>query len=74
MGSQSDRSQPSRSPFGGGLIAAVLAGAFVVANVWSQPASPMPQGLELVFDLLWLGVVYGTVDALLLNVFPVLAT
>jgi hypothetical protein len=27
-----------------------------------------------VFDLLWLGVVYGTVDALLLNVFPVLAT
>jgi hypothetical protein len=57
-----------------GLIAAVLAGAFVVANVWSQPASPMPQGLELVFDLLWLGVVYGTVDALLLSVFPVLAT
>jgi hypothetical protein len=57
-----------------GLVVAVLAGAFVVVNVWSQPASPSPQGLELVFDLLWLGVVYGTVDALLLSVFPVLAT
>jgi hypothetical protein len=57
-----------------GLVAAVPVGAFLVVNVWSQPASPPPQGLELMFDLLWLGVVYGTVDALLLNVFPVLAT
>lgn len=57
-----------------GLVAAVLAGAFVVINVQSQPASPSPQGAELVFDLLWLGVVYGTVDALLLSVLPILAT
>ncbi len=57
-----------------GLIAAALAGTFVVINVWSQPASPSPQGGELVFDLLWLGVVYGTVDALLLSVLPILAT
>jgi hypothetical protein len=57
-----------------GVIAAILAGAFVVVNVWSQPASPSPQGWELVFDLLWLGVVYGTADALLLSVLPVLAT
>jgi hypothetical protein len=57
-----------------GVIVAVLVGTFVVVNVWSQLASPSPQGWELVFDLLWLGVVYGTIDALLLSVLPVLAT
>jgi len=57
-----------------GLIGAAVAGTFVVINVWSQPASPTPGGWELTFDLLWLGVIYGLVDALLLNVFPILAT
>lgn len=57
-----------------GLVGAVIIGAFVVKNVLSQPASPRPQGLELAFDLVWLGVVYGTLDALLLSVMPVLAT
>jgi hypothetical protein len=57
-----------------GLAGAVLAGAFLVSNVLSQPASQRSQGVKLVFDLLWLGVVYGTLDALLLSVMPVLAT
>ena len=57
-----------------GLVAAVLIGAFTVRNILSQPASTHSQGLSLVFDLAWLGVVYGTLDALFLSVLPVLAT
>jgi hypothetical protein len=57
-----------------GLVGAAIIGTFVVKNVLSQPASPRPQGLELSLELVWLGVVYGTLDALLLSVMPVLAT
>jgi hypothetical protein len=57
-----------------GVAGAVIVGVFVVRNVLSQPAYPQPQGLELAFDLVWFGVVYGTLDALLLSVMPVLAT
>ena len=57
-----------------GLIAAALIGAFTVRNVLSQPASPHSQGLSLVFDIAWLGIVYGGLDALFLSVLPVLAT
>jgi hypothetical protein len=42
--------------------------------VRNQPASAHAQGLALALDLLWLGVVYGLVDGLLLSVLPVLAT
>lgn len=37
------------------------------------PGSPSPKGMELVWAVLWLGVVYGAVDALLLTVMPVYA-
>jgi len=57
-----------------GLVGAALIGAFLVMNVLSQPASPRATGPALIWDLLWLGVVYGTVDALLLSVLPILAT
>lgn len=57
-----------------GIVGAVLVGAFLVRNVFSQPASPRATGLALAFDLVWSGVVYGTVDALLLSVLPVLTT
>lgn len=60
--------------WGWGLLGAVLVGAFVVRNILSQPASPRSRGLRFVFDVLWVGVVYGTIDALLLSVLPVLAT
>ena len=56
-----------------GLVAAVLIGAFLVRNILSQPDSSHSQGLSLVFDIAWLGVVYGTLDALFLSVLPVLA-
>ncbi|MFM8319790.1 MAG: hypothetical protein ACKOC5_02660 [Chloroflexota bacterium] len=57
-----------------GLVGALLAGAFVVRNVLSQPASAQVQGLQLALDIAWLGVVYGALDALFLSVVPVLAT
>ncbi len=57
-----------------GLIGAVVVGVLGVNDVVSQPASSAPVGLELIGALLWLGVVYGAVDALLLSVFPVVAT
>lgn len=57
-----------------GVAAAVLVAALAVNDILRQPASAAPSGLELAFALLWLGVVYGTLDALLLSVFPVYAT
>jgi hypothetical protein len=57
-----------------GLIGAVLLAAFTVKNILSQPSSPRSEGFTLVFDLLWSGVMYGLVDALLLSILPVLAT
>jgi hypothetical protein len=57
-----------------GLVAAVLVGAFTVRNVLSQPASASSEGLSLAFDVIWLGIVYGTLDALFLSVLPVMAT
>lgn len=56
-----------------GVLGAVLFGAFVVNNIFSQPASARSEGLNLAFDILWSGVVYGLIDALLLSVLPVLA-
>jgi hypothetical protein len=56
------------------VIGAVVAGVFVVNNVLNQPASVRPSGLELVGAILWLGVVYGTTDALLLSILPLFAT
>lgn len=57
-----------------GLVGAVLIGAFLVRNILSQSGSPRSQGLSLAFDIAWLGIVYGALDALFLSVLPVLAT
>jgi hypothetical protein len=57
-----------------GVIGGAVVGTLLVMNiVTNEPASPRPEGLELIRDLLWLGVAYGTVDALLLTVMPVSA-
>jgi len=56
------------------LALGLLAGAFVVARVLSGAATPGPQGARYAFELIWRGVLYGTVDALLLTVFPCLVT
>jgi hypothetical protein len=56
-----------------GLLGAMVVGALGVKNVLSQPTSPRNSGTQLVVDILWPGVAYGAVDALLLSVLPVLA-
>jgi hypothetical protein len=56
-----------------GILGAVLAAAFVVKNVLSQPSSERQKGVALLSDILWPGFTYGLIDALLLSVLPVLA-
>jgi hypothetical protein len=56
-----------------GIVAGVVVSIFLVNNVRSQPASRQTTGGELVFDIAWLGLAYGLIDALFLNVMPVLA-
>jgi hypothetical protein len=56
-----------------GIVVGSIAGAILVLSVLRQPASPAPAGLALALDLLWLGGVYGVVEALVLSVLPVLA-
>ncbi len=57
-----------------GLIGGVVLAVFTVNTVLIQRGSPMPQGLELGFDLAWLGLIYGAMDALVLSIMPVYAT
>ena len=56
----------------GGLVIGLLAGAVLAYGVSRQPPSPHPAGTALAASLLWLAVVYGILDALLLTVLPVL--
>jgi hypothetical protein len=56
-----------------GLLGAILAGAFVIKNVLSQPSSERQKGIVLVSDILWPGFAYGLCDALLLSVLPILS-
>lgn len=56
-----------------GLLGAVIAGAFVIRNVYSQPSSNSSTGLDLLTDITWPGLVYGLTDALLLSVLPIIA-
>lgn len=56
-----------------GLLAGGAATVFSVAFVLSQPGSVGPTGLSLLWSILWLGIVYGALDALLLTVLPVTA-
>jgi hypothetical protein len=53
-----------------GIAAASL---LLLRNIAGQPASAVPSGVQLVTALAWVGLVYGVVDGLLLNVLPVLA-
>ena len=52
-----------------GVVAGLIAGAVLIRGVLSQPGSALPHAP--VAAILWLGAVYGTVDALLLNIIPV---
>lgn len=57
-----------------GVAWGAVAAAFAVWFVVSQPGSEGPEGVERALAVLWLGVVYGAIDALLLSVLPVFST
>ncbi|ALU39150.1 hypothetical protein AS188_04585 [Kocuria flava] len=57
---------------GWSLAVGALVSVVAVLNVLRNPPTPRPGGLELVVDVLWRGLVYGTVDAAVLYVFPAL--
>ncbi len=61
----------ARWPYG--LVGVAVATFFLMRNIQGQPVSAVPEGGELVLSLAWAGVVYGAIDALFLNVMPVLA-
>lgn len=53
------------------LAIGVPVGAFVIWNVFrTDAATPRPHGAYFAFELLWRGVGYGAIDALLLTAFP----
>lgn len=48
----------------------VVVGLAEIRNVLGEEATGRPSGAYFVFELLWRGVTYGAVDALLMSVFP----
>jgi hypothetical protein len=64
----------SRHRWVSGIVGAFVLSVVMVLGVVQQPASSQPHGVELVFALVWVGAVYGALDALLLTVMPVLAS
>lgn len=55
----------------GGVITGVIVAIFLVRSVFSQPESQKLKAWELGFDIAWLGLVYGIIDGLFLNIMPV---
>lgn len=55
-----------------GGLSGLLASVFLVRHVLSQPATRQHAGIMLAFDIGWTGLIYGLMDALLLNVMPVM--
>lgn len=62
-----------RRNWASGVLVGAALGALIVFTVTGQPGSPAPTGLNLIWSLVWLGLIYGLLDGLLLNVLPVLA-
>ncbi len=69
-----DLRQETRRRWLWGMIGALVVSAFMISNIVSQAAYPHPRGLKLLFSIVWPGIVYGALDALLLSVMPILAT
>ena len=59
-------------PWRMGLVGVAISTLFLMWKVQGYPASAVPDGIPLVWAILWIGVTYGVVDGLLLNVMPVL--
>lgn len=52
------------------LFFGALATIYLVANVWHHSPTAHPEGVELAFELIWRGLAYGSVSALVLTGFP----
>ena len=59
-------------PWRVGIIGVAVATVFLMWKVQQFPPSAVPEGSQLVLTLVWVGVIYGAIDGLLLNVLPVL--
>jgi len=55
------------------LVGIAAASSLLLRNIAGQPPSAVPSGMQLVAALAWVGLAYGVIDGLLLNVLPVLA-
>ena len=55
-----------------GVVAGVAVGVPVVRNVFSEPETARPDGMYFAFELVWRGLTYGALDAVLLTVLPCL--
>ncbi|MDO9496387.1 MAG: hypothetical protein Q7J48_11850 [Nocardioides sp.] len=53
-----------------GLTLGALAGAVLAVGVFNQAATPHPDNWRFGFQIIWRGLIYGSVDALTLYVFP----
>lgn len=56
-----------------GILAGVLVSIFLVKTVRTQPVSRQSTGAVLGLDIAWAGLVYGIIDALFLNVMPLVS-
>ena len=54
------------------LALGVLIAGFLVFNVLNGDATARPDGAYFAFEVVWRGLIYGAVDALLLTAFPAL--
>jgi hypothetical protein len=61
------------SGWGWGLVGGIVAASLAAPLVRRLPSSPRPKGLRLGGLLLWEGVLYGSAEAALLAILPVLA-
>jgi hypothetical protein len=59
-------------PWRMGLVGVAVATLFLIWKVQGYPPSAVPEGIQLVLAIIWIGIAYGVVDGLLLNVMPVL--
>lgn len=57
-----------------GILLGLIFSFVEVNNVLSRPETPHFEGAYLVWMIFWRGLVYGTVDGLLLTVFPWIVT
>ena len=55
-----------------GFVGVAVATLFLMWKVQSYPPSAVPEDTQLILAVIWIGIAYGLIDGLLLNVIPVL--